>query len=101
MVLGMTNSRMKDYFDLLSLIREARMDPTSLAQAITATFERRATPLPADLPIGLTETFALDKTKRVQWRAFLDRSRLEAPTLEETVAEIAAVVSRVLGETRG
>ncbi|MFN3964808.1 MAG: nucleotidyl transferase AbiEii/AbiGii toxin family protein [Silanimonas lenta] len=99
-VLGMGNSRMKDYFDLLSLIREARMEPASLTQAITATFARRATPLPAKLPIGLTAAFALDKTKRLQWRAFLDRSRLEAPALEETVAEIAAVVSRVLGETR-
>jgi predicted nucleotidyltransferase component of viral defense system len=99
-VLGMGNSRMKDYFDLLSLIREARMAPASLTQAITATFARRATPLPAELPIGLTATFALDKTKRLQWRAFLDRSRLEAPALEETVAEIAAVVSRVLGEMR-
>lgn len=99
-VLGMGNSRMKDYFDLLSLIREARMAPASLAQAIAATFARRATPLPAELPIGLTAAFALDKTKRLQWRAFLDRSRLEAPALEETVAEIAAVVSRVLGETR-
>lgn len=99
-VLGMGNSRMKDYFDLLSLIREARMAPASLAQAITATFARRATPLPAELPIGLTAAFALDKTKRLQWRAFLDRSRLEAPALEETVAEIAAVVSRVLGEAR-
>lgn len=99
-VLGMGNSRMKDYFDLLSLIREARMAPTSLTQAITATFARRATPLPAELPIGLTATFALDKTKRLQWRAFLDRSRLEAPALEETVAEIAAVVSHVLDEAR-
>lgn len=99
-VLGMGNSRMKDYFDLLSLIREARMAPASLTQAITATFARRATPLPAELPIGLTATFALDKTKRLQWRAFLDRSRLEAPALEETVAEIAAVVSRFLEEAR-
>lgn len=99
-VLGMGNSRMKDYFDLLSLIREARMAPASLTQAITATFARRATPLPAELPIGLTATFALDKTKRLQWRAFLDRSRLDAPALEETVAEIAAVVSRFLEEAR-
>lgn len=99
-VLGMGNSRMKDYFDLLSLIREARMAPASLTQAITATFARRATPLPAELPIGLTAAFALDKTKRLQWRAFLDRSRLEAPALAESVAEIAAFVSRVLGEMR-
>jgi len=99
-VLGMGNSRMKDYFDLLSLIREARFDPMILTQAVAATFERRATPLPEGLPIGLTATFALDKTKRLQWRAFLDRSRLDAPALEETVAEIAAVVSRFLEEAR-
>lgn len=99
-VLGMANSRMKDYFDLLSLIREARVDPMILAQAVAATFERRATPLPEGLPIGLTDTFALDSAKRRQWRAFLDRNRLQAPSLEETVAEIASVVGAVLLEAK-
>jgi predicted nucleotidyltransferase component of viral defense system len=51
-VLGMANSRMKDYFDLFNLVREARMDTMGLRQAIAATFQRRGTPLPGAMPTG-------------------------------------------------
>ena len=95
-VLGMTNSRMKDYFDLLSLLREARMDPAMLAQAVAATFERRGTRLPAELPIGLSPGFASDAAKQRQWGAFLARSRLHAPGLEYVVKEIGDAVTPIL-----
>ena len=65
---------------------------TVLASAIAATFARRGTPIPADLPLGLTETFALDALKQGQWHAFLSRNRLQAPGLEEVVKEIARTV---------
>lgn len=44
--LGIANSRMKNYFDLHALVREGAMNPATLAAAIRATFERRATPMP-------------------------------------------------------
>jgi len=88
--LGLPNSRMKDYFDLLALARENAMDAKQLAQAINATFARRGTPLPLLLPVGLTDAFAHDPTKQTQWKAFLRKSRLTAPDLGEVVAEIAA-----------
>lgn len=95
-VLGMTNSRMKDYFDLLSLAQEGRLDPTVLRNAVSATFARRGTPMPGSLPVGLTEAFASDSAKQKQWRAFLERGRLEAPGLAEVVAELAGVVAPLL-----
>ncbi|KAA2284128.1 nucleotidyl transferase AbiEii/AbiGii toxin family protein [Arenimonas fontis] len=97
-VLGMTNSRMKDYFDLLSLAREGRLDPTVLRNAVSATFARRDTPMPGSLPVGLTEAFASDNAKQRQWRAFLERGRLEAPGLAVVVAELAGVVAPLLGK---
>lgn len=96
MVLGIANSRMKDYFDLLSLLREGRMDSATLAQAIVATFERRETAVPVDLPIGLSKAFASDPAKQRQWMAFLARSRLQAPGLDEVVDEIADAVASIL-----
>lgn len=100
-VLGMANSRMKDYFDLLSLLREARMDSATLAQAIGATFERRETAVPVDLPIGLSKAFASDASKQRQWSAFLARSRLQAPGLEEVVDEIGDAVAAILKTIAG
>jgi len=87
--LGMINSRMKDYFDLLTLVNEDAMDAVQLAKAIDATFARRETPLPASLPIGLSIGFSNDNSKQVQWRAFLRKNKLEAPMLQEVVTVLA------------
>ncbi len=90
--LGIANSRMKDYFDLLALLREGAMDRATLAEATRATFQRRATPLPDGVPFGLTDAFATDAQKRAQWKAFLRRNRLAAPNLETTVDELRTFV---------
>ena len=39
--LGVTNSRMKDFYDLRRLAASAEFDGPTLARAIRATFERR------------------------------------------------------------
>lgn len=88
--LGIANSRMKDYFDLLALVRERSMDPVDLAAAIDATFERRGTPPPETTPFGLSDEFALDPQKQAQWRAFLRKNRLQGPELDTAAAEIRA-----------
>jgi hypothetical protein len=95
-MLGMANSRMKDYFDLLSLVREGRLDPPELVRAVAATFKRRDTPLPISMPGGLTGLFASGAAKQLQWRAFLERSRLQAPGLVDVVAEVATAVAPIL-----
>ena len=86
--LGMANSRMKDYFDLLALAREGQVNPSEAAAAIVATFRRRRTAIPATTPVGLSAEFARDPAKLAQWRAFLGKNRLEAPALEVVVAEL-------------
>ena len=47
-MLGIANSRMKDFFDLWVLARQFEFQGPLLCQAIRATFERRHTPVPAD-----------------------------------------------------
>jgi len=98
--LGMANSRMKDYFDLRALAREGVLDARSLAEAIAATFARRGTALRDELPIGLTDEFARDAAKRAQWRAFLGKSRLEAPALDTVVREVRDFVAEPLRRAR-
>lgn len=91
-VLGMTNSRMKDYFDIWTLCRTMEFDGKVLAQAMTATFERRATPLPTETPVGLTDAFVGDAAKQAQWTAFVRKmgAEIDAPGLNDAVAAIAA-----------
>lgn len=75
--LGIANSRMKDYFDLWVLHQQGEFDPNILRRAILATFNRRASPMPSALPVGLSEEFASDAKKQQQWQTFLTKNRLE------------------------
>lgn len=84
-VLGMANSRMKDYFDLWVLLHDHALGDTELLAAITATFARRQAALPAEMPVGLTDAFAADRMKQMQWQAFLRKNRLETHDLGEVV----------------
>lgn len=86
--LGMANTRLKDYFDLWVLAKHVPFDPNLLQKAITATFTRRATPVPKEMPLGLSDAFTLDGTKMAQWQAFLSRNKLHAPPLAEVVSEL-------------
>jgi len=94
--LGSRNSRMKDYFDLRALAREGALDVRLLGEAIAATFERRLTALPVDVPLGLSDEFAHDTAKQAQWKAFLGKNRLEAPTLNEVIVEVRCFVMEPL-----
>lgn len=90
--LGMLNSRMKDFYDLRALVREGRADADVLVEAIRATFDRRSTPIPEGVPPGLSTEFANDPAKVALWKGFLDRNRLEAPTLPEVVTDVRAAL---------
>ena len=63
-LLGMANTRLKDYFDLHVLLGEDDLHPAELRRAIEATFARRGTAMPTDWPEGLGDTFASDTDKR-------------------------------------
>jgi len=69
-VLGIRNSRMKDFYDLWYLSRTKAFDSEPLCAALQATFTRRSSELPRALPLGLTDEFATNPTKQTQWRAF-------------------------------
>jgi predicted nucleotidyltransferase component of viral defense system len=99
-LLGVRNSRMKDYFDLRALAREGALDPKGLAEAIAATFARRKTAVPDGVPIGLSEEFASDATSQGQWKAFLTRNRLDGPPFDVVVGEVREFVSEPLRRAR-
>lgn len=87
-LLGMTNTRMKDYFDLWILMTEGTLNPTELRLAIAATFERRKLAVPSSLPTGLSDAFFEDRTKQTQWAAFLKKNRLAAMDLTDVVHQL-------------
>lgn len=94
-LLGMTNTRMKDYFDLGILMQESTLDVDELRRAIEATFARRQTALPAEMPSGLSDAFVSDPTKQAQWKAFLRKNRLTPVDLGDLVARLRSRLQAV------
>lgn len=97
-LLGMTNSRLKDYLDLLVLLEREVLDPATLAAAIAATFTRRGTTLPTELPIGLSDEFANDPSRQALWAAFLKKNALLAVPLTSVVTTLRATLQPALGQ---
>ena len=84
-ILGLANTRMKDFFDIATIARRTDLDGATLARAIGATFVRRVTTLPTHPPVALTGEFGGDDAKRRQWQAFLGKGRIDADTLAEII----------------
>jgi predicted nucleotidyltransferase component of viral defense system len=76
--LGMANSRMKDFYDLWVMAGRFEFRSPVLAEALSATFARRETVLPASRPLAFMPEFSASPPKQTQWRAFLRKSGLEA-----------------------
>ena len=82
-VLDTMNTRMKDFYDLWTLGRQFAFDGPTLQAAIHATFARRKTPVPAELPVCLLPPFAEDEKRQQLWKAFLNRSGIQNPDCAE------------------
>ena len=92
-LLGMTNSRVKDYLDLSVLLERETLDTDLLAQA---TFERRGMAVPPSLPVGLTDEFSGDATRQALWHAFLKKNELVQQALPDVVAMLRAALGPAL-----
>jgi predicted nucleotidyltransferase component of viral defense system len=84
-VLGMVNSRLKDYLDLVVIMEREALDEPTLALAIAATFQRRGTALPNAPPVGLSDEFALDPTRIALWQSLLKKSDIVHRPLVDVV----------------
>lgn len=95
-LLGMTNSRLKDYFDLAVLLDRETLDAEILARAIAATFVRRGMAVPTAPPIGLTEEFATDPSRQAIWHAFIRKNGLAHQGLADTVSTLRCALEPAL-----
>ena len=67
-----------------------QLDDAELQRAIEATFARRQTAMPSTMPIGLSDAFADETTKQTQWRAFLNKNKLQPMDLRNVIGAIRA-----------
>jgi predicted nucleotidyltransferase component of viral defense system len=99
--LGRANSRMKDFYDIWFLSNVYSFEGERLPRAIAATFARRETDIPVELPDALTVDFARDETKVRQWTAFVQNLTTIPESLEQVVAELAKFLMASAEKARG
>ncbi len=93
-VLGERNSRIKDFFDLHHLANRFEFDRAILSEAVRRTFERRNTPIPSEIPIGLTLAYWENPSRPAQVRSFARRAGLTPP--EDPGGEFTELLGRFL-----
>ena len=85
--IGITNSRMKDFYDIYVLCLSQDFKADLLKEAIEATFKNRETTLSDDLYI-FRRNFSQDVASQKQWVAFLQKHKLK--NVPQDFAEVMA-----------
>lgn len=98
--LGLANTRLKDFYDVWMLSKVYEFDDARLAQAIAATFHRRKSEIPVELPDAFTEAFSKDDRKLQQWDAFIRNMAIEPVPFDSIVAGLARFLMPVAQQAR-
>ncbi len=56
--------------------------------------------MPAEVPLDLSDEFARDAAKRAERKAFFGKNRLDAPPLDEVIANVRRFVAEPMGLAR-
>ena len=75
-MLGIANSRMKDFYDIRVIAQSMTLDGNVLAQAMKATFETRKTAISTETLTLFSVEFKQDTGKSTQWSAFLNKNNI-------------------------
>ncbi len=92
---GISNSRMKDFFDIWTLSKQFSLNSKSLANAIEATFEQRGTPIISS-PECFSEAFAKNPEKNQQWHSFARKNSINTDSLPDIVDYIKQFLHPIL-----
>ena len=86
------NSRMKDFYDLYTILREGKYDSEILSEAIDATFENRQTAY-TDNHIVFSNDFSNNTDLNTRWNSFVKKLKLQQ---ELTFPEVAGFLQSKL-----
>ncbi len=85
--LGTINTRMKDFYDIWSIIKQQKLNPETLEQAIKKVFVHRETQIA--YPISFTKAFYESPTIIKRWNNFLSTMRIDNIALQDIIIEIS------------
>ena len=94
---GTINSRMKDFFDVYTILKADKVDYELLKEAIVEVFANRGTELDAD-NVVFSEDFAQDESLQAMWKAYLKRIKYKD---ELPFSEVMDIVRERLQPMKG
>lgn len=94
-VLAQLNSRMKDFYDIYTLITTQSIDDEVLNEAITQTFTQRNTTINFD-SIVFTEDFYKDAKRVEMWNTFLNKIDIPAIKFETVIKTIQNKLKEII-----
>ncbi len=95
-MLGIANSRMKDFYDIRVIAQSMILDGNVLAQAMKATFETRKTAISTEALTLFGDEFKQDTGKSVQWNAFLNKNNItDEANFSDVVTEIQQFIEPI------
>jgi predicted nucleotidyltransferase component of viral defense system len=84
--LSLVNTRMKDFYDIWSLLHQYEIDPTNLTEAIKKVFENRKTIF--KFPVAFTSAFYESHEVKKRWSNFLSGMGREQIDLKNAIEGI-------------
>ena len=87
---GTINSRMKDFFDVYTILKADKVDDALLKEAVVEVFANRGTQMDAD-NVVFSEDFVQDETRQNMWKVYLKRIKykdeLSFPEVMDVIRE--------------
>lgn len=90
--LALVNTRMKDFYDLWTILKHHEIEPEKLYIAIREVFANRKTPL--QRPIAFTPAFYDAKETQQRWNNFLSAMGKEQIHFEDVILELVKQTNR-------
>lgn len=97
--LALVNTRMKDFYDLWTILKSHEIQADKLSIAIRQVFANRKTPLKR--PVAFTAEFYDSKETQQRWNTFLSAMGKPQIKFEDVIFELSKFISGFFGEILG
>lgn len=98
--LGLANSRMKDFYDIWTIVNQFQIKPEKIAPVIRKVFKNRKT-IVREIPKAFSEIFYSTSKTRERWDSFLQGIGHDSIPLEKVIFEIRDFFLPILIENNG
>lgn len=101
MLLGLRNSRLKDYFDIWYLSHQFRFNGSNLSEAINQTFFNRGMKI-SDLNLQIFDDIGNDGSKQQQWNSFINKNQLleSSKTFNDVMKQVKSFIYPVFDSVK-